>query len=138
MLVEPETMARVPAGTAPLLPLALNDDRTEEIRSALNERLSELTAERADALAELELSGVVDAGDDVADLGTKAFAREQEFALVSTIQGRITQVERALQRLGEGRYGWCEGCSREIPVARLAAFPAVTQCVACKQLEERR
>ncbi|MDT4988765.1 MAG: Prokaryotic dksA/traR C4-type zinc finger, partial [Micromonosporaceae bacterium] len=25
-----------------------------------------------------------------------------------------------------------------IPVERLAAFPAATQCITCKQLEERR
>ena len=47
-------------------------------------------------------------------------------------------MERALERLDEGHYGWCERCGNAIPVERLAAFPSATLCVSCKQLEERR
>jgi DnaK suppressor protein len=126
------------AETVPAPQSAVTDERAEQIRAALLERLAELTAEHADAMAELEIAGLVDAGDDVADLGTKAFTREQEIVLVTTMRGRIDQVERALGRVAEGRYGWCESCAEEIPVARLTAFPSVTLCVRCKQLEERR
>lgn len=113
-------------------------DREDDLRSALRVRLDELNAEYAVAVADMTLVGVADAGDDVADLGTKAFNREQEFALAETIRGRVDQVERALERLAEGRYGWCETCTDEIPVARLAAFPMATLCVRCKSLAERR
>ena len=51
---------------------------------------------------------------------------------------RVGQVERALERLDDGSYGWCERCGNAIPVERLAAFPSATLCVTCKQLEERR
>ena len=78
------------------------------------------------------------AGDDQADTGTKTFEREQEISLANNILDRITQVERALERLDDGRYGWCERCGNPIPVERLAAFPSATLCVTCKQLEERR
>ena len=47
-------------------------------------------------------------------------------------------MERALERLDGGGYGWCERCGNPIPVERLAAFPSATLCVTCKQLEERR
>ena len=97
-----------------------------------------LTAEYAEAVADMTLAGVADAGDDVADLGTKAFSREQEFVLAVSIRGRMDQVERALERLDAGRYGWCEGCADEIPVARLAAYPMATLCVKCKSVAERR
>jgi len=33
-------------------------------------------------------------------------------------------VERAIDRLGEGNYGYCERCGNDIPVERLAAFPS--------------
>ncbi len=78
------------------------------------------------------------AGDDQADTGTKTFEREQEISLANNILERISQVERALERLDEGNYGWCERCGNPIPVERLAAFPSATLCVTCKQLEERR
>jgi DnaK suppressor protein len=114
------------------------EDRTEDLRQALRVRFEELRSEYAEAVADMALIGAADAGDDVADLGTKAFSREQEFALAVTIKGRMDQVERALERLEAGRYGLCETCRQEIPVARLAAYPSATLCVKCKSASERR
>jgi len=115
---------------------------TEKIRVALAQRRDELQAEYERTLSdisELQRERLTDsAGDDQADTGTKTFEREQEISLANNILERITQVERALERLGEGSYGWCERCGNAIPVERLAAFPSATLCVSCKQLEERR
>jgi len=118
--------------------LVYPETRSEDLRSALHERREELQAEYATTVAEMTLAGVVDSGDDIADLGTKAFNREQEFALAVSIRTRLEQVERALERLDAGGYGTCETCGGEIPVARLAAFPSVTLCVACKSRSESR
>lgn len=115
---------------------------TEKIRLALTARRDELQEEYSSTvteLAELQRDRLTDsAGDDQADTGTKTFEREQEITLANGILERITQVERALERLDEGSYGWCERCGNPIPVERLAAFPSATLCVSCKQLEERR
>lgn len=115
---------------------------TEKIRIALLERLDELKDEyeaTVSEITELQRDRLTDsAGDDQADTGTKTFEREQEISLANAIRERVTQVERALERLGEGGYGWCERCGNPIPVERLAAFPSATLCVSCKQLEERR
>jgi DnaK suppressor protein len=112
--------------------------RTEDIGAALRARREELSAEYAATVAEMTLAGVVDPGDDAADLGTKAFNREREFALAVSIRERLDQVERALERLDAGHYGTCAACGGEIPVARLAAFPSVTLCVGCKSRSESR
>ena len=112
--------------------------RVDDLRQALNQRAAELRVEYDEVVADMTLAGTADAGDDVADLGTKAFSRDQEFALAITIKGRMEQVEHALERLDQGRYGSCERCTREIPVARLTAFPSVTLCVECKTVTERR
>jgi DnaK suppressor protein len=115
---------------------------TEKIRQALVERRDELQTEYDQSLSEiseLQRERLADsAGDDQADTGTKTFEREQEITLANNLLERITQVERAIDRLGEGHYGWCERCGNPIPVERLAAFPSATLCVSCKQLEERR
>ncbi|BEL09003.1 hypothetical protein Q0Z83_071940 [Actinoplanes sichuanensis] len=119
-----------------------DEAETEQIRQALVARLGELQAEYDQALSEiteLQRERLADsAGDDQADTGTKTFEREQEITLANTLLERITQVERAIDRLGSGNYGWCERCGNQIPVERLAAFPSATLCVSCKQLEERR
>jgi len=115
---------------------------TEKIRIALHERLAELREEyelTLSEISELQRDRLTDsAGDDQADTGTKTFEREQEISLANSILERVNQVERALERLDEGGYGWCERCGNPIPVERLAAFPSATLCVTCKQLEERR
>jgi DnaK suppressor protein len=115
---------------------------TEKIREALVAKLAELQAEYDQALSAitaLSRERLADsAGDDQADTGTKTFEREQEITLANNLLERITQVERAIERLGQGNYGWCERCGNQIPVERLAAFPSATLCVSCKQLEERR
>lgn len=119
-----------------------SDSETEAIRLALTARRDELQAEYDQSLTEiteLQRERLADsAGDDQADTGTKTFEREQEITLANNLLERITQVERAIDRLGEGNYGWCERCGNAIPVERLAAFPSATLCVSCKQLEERR
>jgi DnaK suppressor protein len=115
---------------------------TKKIHDALAERRDELQAEYDQTLTEiteLQRERLTDsAGDDQADTGTKTLEREQEISLANNLLERITQVERAIERLGEGNYGWCEKCGNAIPVERLAAFPSATLCVSCKQLEERR
>jgi DnaK suppressor protein len=115
---------------------------TEKIRLALSDRRNELQLEYDTTLSEiteLQRDRLTDsAGDDQADTGTKTFEREQEISLANNILDRISQVERALERLAAGNYGWCERCGNAIPVERLAAFPSATLCVTCKQLEERR
>jgi DnaK suppressor protein len=122
--------------------LAGDETRTANIRGALEERLAELRVEHHELVADMttEERGLLipDAGDDVVDIGTKTFTREQEISLVNAVRGRISQVERALLRLADGGYGWCESCGEAIPPARLAVYPSATLCVACKQLDERR
>jgi DnaK suppressor protein len=134
---ESKTTSRTAAKRAPR-----SAGDTEKIRTALAERRTDLRSEYDHTLseiAELQRDRLTDsAGDDQADTGTKTFEREQEISLANGILERITQVERALERLDEGSYGWCERCGNQIPVERLAAFPSATLCITCKQLEERR
>jgi RNA polymerase-binding protein DksA len=138
---EPKTTAAKTAGAKPGRGTRTVAE-TEKIRVALTERRDELKAEHDQTLVEiheLQQHRLTDsAGDDQADTGTKTGEREQEITIANNLAERISQVERALERLDEGGYGWCEKCGNPIPVERLAAFPSATLCVTCKQLEERR
>lgn len=78
------------------------------------------------------------AGDDQADAGAKTFEREHEMSLANNRRDLLTQVQRALYRLGDGTYGVCESCGQPISKARLQAFPSATLDVTCKQRQERR
>ena len=43
----------------------------------------------------------------------------------------IEEIDAALMRLADGRYGNCLGCGRRITIARLQALPATRFCVRC-------
>ncbi|MGC9668935.1 TraR/DksA family transcriptional regulator [Planosporangium sp. 12N6] len=148
-LARPTVLPAAPGGSSVAVhsgPVAPNaeavDVQTANVREALEERLAELRAEHRELVADITTQErgllVPDAGDDVVDIGTKAFNREQEISLANAVLERIDQVERALERLDEGGYGWCEGCAEPIPPARLAVYPSATLCVTCKQANERR
>lgn len=115
---------------------------TEQIRSSLQARYDELSAEYDEAAAQSQVLRLVEvgdrAGDDQADSGTKTAERDTAQSLLRTILDRRAQFERALARLADGTYGYCEGCDEPIPVERLEIFPSATSCVGCKQTRERR
>lgn len=121
---------------------ALSPEQFAELRAALEERLTELRDEHAQAIngiSQMQRERLSDtAGDDEVDSGSKTVEREQEISLANSVRDRMIQVERALERVDDGDYGICERCATPIPAARLAAFPSATLCVNCKSLEERR
>lgn len=114
----------------------------EQIRLSLQARYDELTVEYDQAVAQSQVLRLVEvndtAGDDQADSGTKTAERDTAHSLLRTILDRRQQFERALTRLNEGTYGFCEACGDAIPVERLEIFPSATSCVRCKQTRERR
>lgn len=57
--------------------------------------------------------------------------------LITIAEQMAVQYEEALQRLGDGTYGFCEMCDQSIPKARLDAVPDTTRCVGCQRQWER-
>ena len=95
------------------------------------------------AVVEAEMNDLISdsgegAGDDQADSGTKTFEREHEMSLVINARDMVLQTERALDRIENKTYGFCEDCGSPIGKARLQVFPRATLCMICKQKEERR
>jgi DnaK suppressor protein len=112
----------------------------DEVRGVLRGMYLELTAEHEQAAAsviELGRSSGRD-GDDEIDAGAKTSEREHQLTVTAAIRDRLTQVERALERLEAGRYGECESCHQPITAERLDAYPSATFCVECKRADERR
>jgi RNA polymerase-binding transcription factor DksA len=85
---------------------------------------------------EREFSGIVGAArsastDDEHDPegATIAFERQHVAALLGEDRQRLTEIEAALRKLDEGRYGTCERCGQLIGAQRLAARPAAARCI---------
>ena len=63
--------------------------------------------------------------------------RELDFALTDRDAVELREIDQALARLAEGRYGLCADCGAEIPAERLQLFPQALRCVACGSRLER-
>lgn len=110
------------------------------VKAVLNEDLVRLRGELQTAesgIADLVRDSGEGAGDDVADAGSKTFEREQEMSLADNARDLLMQTEHAIAKIDAGSYGICENCGKAIGKARVKAFPRVTLCLNCKQLEER-
>lgn len=108
------------------------------LRDLLNYRLRELQAEvHAAELAHRHDGGAADG--DVRD--RKDDAAQFQLQEVDTAQerrdlGEIAEVQAALRRLDEGRYGDCADCGEPIALSRLMALPAALRCAACQTKHE--
>jgi RNA polymerase-binding transcription factor DksA len=101
-----------------------------------------LTAQRADTVEriaglERELTGIIESAsagsDDEHDPegATLAFERQHIAALLSQASRQLAQIDAAIGRIAEGRYGRCANCGEPIGPARLTARPATTTCIRC-------
>jgi RNA polymerase-binding transcription factor len=134
-----------PAKKAPARPAGRGADWTArdlaKIRKDLLAEIQSMQEEYDSSLAELtelQSSSADGAGDDQADAGSKTFEREQELSIAANRFDLLSQMQRAVERIDAGTYGYCERCGKPIPRARLQAFPMATLDVECKQREERR
>lgn len=62
---------------------------------------------------------------------------ENVVSRLSLMNQRLTQVQAALKRFDEGKYGLCARCGNEINPERLKAIPYTTFCVTCQEQLER-
>lgn len=79
-------------------------------------------------------------GDEVLDQKDEAAQREfNEIgdAEVARDVGELREIEAALRRLDEGRYGLCAACGAAIDPRRLQAEPFAVRCAACQTALER-
>ncbi len=78
--------------------------------------------------------------DDPGDEGDEARIQEDmelNASLGMICASELREIDAALRRLEDDRYGICEGCSEEIPIDRLKLMPATLLCVDCRSAEEK-
>jgi RNA polymerase-binding transcription factor DksA len=116
------------------------DEREAEARLQ-SERAA--TAQRLVSMSrELEAVAAAAAGSNLDDEhdpegSTIAFEREQLAGLRSHTRNQLLELDAAVDRLRNGRYGVCERCGHAIGHARLEALPATRFCVSCAASHRR-
>jgi len=105
--------------------------RLEEERASLQ---SDIEALAIDNQAQQDDYGV---GNHVADDATEVFTRERNLALRGNAHDLLEQVDAAIGRIDEGRYGICARCGKQIPPDRLEALPYAIYDVDCQAIIEQ-
>jgi len=105
---------------------------------AAHERQAEGLQAEAEALANEREPGDTQFDEESGEGDTLSVERERDLALSTAARQTIEDITKALARMDDGSYGYCEVCGDRIPVPRLEAIPWADQCVKCKSRGERR
>ncbi|HEY7125869.1 MAG TPA: TraR/DksA C4-type zinc finger protein [Ktedonobacterales bacterium] len=126
-------------------PAAVKEDRAVLIPPGLVDQLRERQAELLAKLERLEGEGRDEDEDSrprysnhPADEAVALLDRAGRDAIARVLREDMVQVDRALDRVAEGRYGLCEDCHQPIPPKRLEVRPTATLCVSCQAQREAR
>jgi DnaK suppressor protein len=112
-------------------------DRLVEERTELHVQLTTIE-EESFAQTQSDLSGDVGLDDESADAGTATFEREKDLSIEQNVRDLLAKIERALQRIEDGRFGVCDRCGKPIEKARVKALPYVDLCIKDAQAQSRR
>ena len=73
----------------------------------------------------------------MADVATDTYDREFSLGLASQDHKLLYELEDALKRIEEGKFGTCEACGCAITKARLKAVPQARMCVKCQEKKDK-
>ena len=73
---------------------------------------------------------------DIADKAANAYSKEFLFSLSNSERQLLKQVDEALSRIQDRRYGVCASCEDSMNLKRLQAVPWATLCIDCQEKQE--
>lgn len=98
-------------------------------RTALQKEIDNLIAQHRDNSTHFRDNSVL----DVEDMSLRDATGAQQIALLEARTQERIQLDEALRRLDEGKYGICEDCEEPISPGRLRALPFARRCIACQE-----
>ena len=105
--------------------------RLENEQKQLNEELGQLRASVRPAEERREGSPFGKREEEA----TESLELERRLALEKQIREQLADMEHALRKFDEGKYGICERCGEPIDPARLDALPQAKLCLNCKAIQ---
>jgi DnaK suppressor protein len=73
---------------------------------------------------------------DIADKAANSYTKEFLFSLSNSERQLLQQVDDALARIADRRYGVCASCEDSMNLKRLQAVPWATLCISCQEKQE--
>lgn len=104
----------------------LIESERERLQGLVREREAEGIGTQSESDQISELSSL---DQHQGDIGTETFEREKDFSLLEQLEAELGDLDAALRKVEEGRYGTCEICGKEITADRLEALPGARTCI---------
>ena len=108
--------------------------KREELQGDIT-HISDETLKKSQKDASGDISGYT---FHMADVATDNYDREFSLDLASKERGVLVEINYALVKLQEGKFGLCELCKKPISQVRLKAVPYATLCLKCQQNKEKK
>ena len=118
-------------------PRTFDQQTLGELERFLHDELARLQASLR-ATAQESRTAEKTAFADATTHAVEALHTEIQVTLVGRRAEQVAQIRDALERLSEGRYGFCQECDAFVGVPRLRALPFAQRCRDCQSLAERR
>jgi len=103
----------------------------EEQRTEIKKRLEEVAKKsgKEGSGYETKFPEYGRAEDENAD---EVAAFVDSLSVEDNLEKTLEDIELAMKKISQGRYGICEKCGKPIPMERLQAFPTAKFCLDCK------
>lgn len=118
----------------------MTSKNTEQFKKMLEKEKEEIESQlQGFAKKDVHLKGDYDT--EFPDLGTHQSTDEmaQEVSLYESslpmehaLELKLQDINSALEKIGQDKYGLCENCNEPIPIERLKTKPEAKLCVKCK------
>ena len=110
----------------------------ENMKAKLLEQKKTLLDSLADQSEDMKnLVKTVESGDE-ANVAADVMDRQLLTSIGTQDAIRLQQIENALDRINQDKYGRCIKCGKEIPEERLEVLPYALMCIQCASAEERK
>jgi DnaK suppressor protein len=109
---------------------------TKIMKQRLTARRQELRRYLAGEVNELRSQDETGVGDEI-DVSVDSEHAAIRSQLADFESRELKQIDSALERIEEGRFGRCDTCDGAIGVERLRAVPYVATCIDCARKAER-
>ena len=114
----------------------MNPRQLEYFRQKLLQWRGELLVESSGTLMNIKDGGL--SQPDVTDRATLETDRSLELRTRDRERKLVSKIDEALQRIEDGRYGYCEDTDEPIGLRRLEARPIATLSLEAQERHERR
>lgn len=112
-------------------------NRLEQMRNDVHEQIHTTGQFGLDTAMRDELGELSMYDNHPADIASELYERGKDVALRDAQKLRLQGIERALEAIDDGSYGFCANCKERIAPERLDANPFATLCVVCKRRDEK-